>query len=381
MVDRGETGLYHVLAASSLADERTRVLKQGDTFAVFDHYGDIKPGGLGEEGLYHEGTRYLSCLLLELEGSRPFFLSSTVRDENDQLAVALTNPDLFRDGRVWAPLGTLHIALKKFLWQGVCYQQLRVKNHGLGPVEVSLTLHFAADYADIYEVRGIKRKARGEDLRPEVTDDRVVLGYRGLDGVVRRTLLQFAPPPSLFTASTARLDLSLQPQQEAIFYVTVGCERQPETATATRVRRRPHRSRDRLGAVQCLVLPPPFLEWADQRLGEPGGVRPAHDDDRAGHWTVPLRWPALVQHPLRARRDHHRAGVSVAPARPRAGRVGVPGFDPGHGGHPRAGCRARQDLARDPHRRDGRAEGDALWPLLRQRGRHAAVRPAGRRVL
>jgi hypothetical protein len=32
---------YHILAASSRADERTRVLKHGDTFAVFDHYDDI----------------------------------------------------------------------------------------------------------------------------------------------------------------------------------------------------------------------------------------------------------------------------------------------------------------------------------------------------
>ena len=229
MVGRGEAGLHHILAASSLADERTRVLKQGDTFAVFDHYGDIKPGGLGEEGLYYEGTRYLSCLLLELEGSRPFFLSSTVRDENDQLAVTLTNPDLLRDGSIWAPLGTLYIALKKFLWQGVCYQQLRVKNHGLQPLEVSLSLHFAADYADIYEVRGLKRKARGEDLQPEVTGDRVVLGYRGLDRIVRRTLLQFAPQPSILTASTAQLDLSLRPQQDVTFCMTIGCERQPET--------------------------------------------------------------------------------------------------------------------------------------------------------
>src|SRR5450631_4879643 len=84
----------HVLTTSSFADERTRVLKHGDTFAVFDHHGDIKPGGLGEEGLYHEGTRYLACFVLELEGARPFFLSSTVQDEDDQLAVALTNPDL-----------------------------------------------------------------------------------------------------------------------------------------------------------------------------------------------------------------------------------------------------------------------------------------------
>ena len=75
------------------------MLKHGDTFAVFDHYGDIKPGGLGEEGLYHEGTRFLPACCWSWTGSRPFFLSSTVRDENDQLAVALTNPDLFRDGR------------------------------------------------------------------------------------------------------------------------------------------------------------------------------------------------------------------------------------------------------------------------------------------
>jgi len=49
----GEAGPYHILAASGSADERTRVLKHGDTVAVFVHYGDIKPGGLGEEGLYH----------------------------------------------------------------------------------------------------------------------------------------------------------------------------------------------------------------------------------------------------------------------------------------------------------------------------------------
>ncbi|HEV3298989.1 MAG TPA: glycogen debranching N-terminal domain-containing protein, partial [Planctomycetaceae bacterium] len=47
---------FRILAASSLADERTRVLKHGDTFGVFDHYGDIKPEGLGEEGLFHDGT-------------------------------------------------------------------------------------------------------------------------------------------------------------------------------------------------------------------------------------------------------------------------------------------------------------------------------------
>ena len=98
---------HHVLAPSGITDDRTRVLKHGDTFAVFDHLGQIKPGGLGEEGLYHDGTRYLSRLILELDGQPPFFLGSTVRDENDQLSVALTNPDRIRDRRVEVPLGTL----------------------------------------------------------------------------------------------------------------------------------------------------------------------------------------------------------------------------------------------------------------------------------
>ncbi len=219
-----------ILAASSVADERTRVLKHGDTFAVFDHYGDIKPCGLGEEGLYHEGTRFLSCLVLELEGGRPFFLSSTICDANDQLAVALTNPDLLRDGQVWLPLGTLHIGTKKFLWQGVCYQKLCIKNYATERVEAAILMHFEADFADIFEVRGMKRKLHGKPLPPEVTDDLVVLGYRGLDNVVRRTLIGFEPRPALLTSSTAHLDLSLQPQQEAAFFVSIACERAPAVA-------------------------------------------------------------------------------------------------------------------------------------------------------
>jgi glycogen debranching enzyme len=223
--DRHHDNPHQILAPSCVADERTRVLKHGDTFAVFDHHGDVKPGGLGEEGLYHEGTRFLSCLLLELEGQRPFFLSSTIRDENDQLSVDLTNPDLFHEGHVVTPLGTLHISLRKFLWQGVCYQELRVKNHGLAPVSASLAIHFAADFADIFEVRGMKRKARGRDLAPEVSGDQVVLGYRGRDRIRRRSVLTFAPAPARLTAGTALLELSLDPAEAALFQLTIACER------------------------------------------------------------------------------------------------------------------------------------------------------------
>ena len=216
-------------AATGKADERTRVLKHGDTFAVFDRGGDITRAGLGEQGLYHHDTRHLSRFRLDLDGDRPFFLSSTVRDENDQLTVALTNPAAVRDGGVRVPLGTLHLALKKFLWDGICYQQIRIKNHGLAPIAGSVDLQFAADYADIVEISGRKRTTRGEDLCPEVTANRVILGYRGRDDVVRRTILVFSPPPAVVTGSTTSFQFSLRPQDEVVFHATVACERGSST--------------------------------------------------------------------------------------------------------------------------------------------------------
>jgi glycogen debranching enzyme len=242
-----------ITAAGRVAD-RTRVLKHGDTFAVFDHCGDITRGGLGEQGLYHHGTRHLSRFDLELDGRPPFFLGSTVRDENDQLAVALTNFDVADDDEVRVPLGTLHLALKTFLWDGTCYQQLRIKNHGLASVAASVDLHFAADYADIFELSGKKRKARGEDLSAEVTADCVILGYRGLDHVVRRTVLAFSPTPTVLTASTASYRFSLPPQAELGLQAAIACERGSSAARRLRfedARRESEREVGRYRAWSC----------------------------------------------------------------------------------------------------------------------------------
>ena len=72
---------------------RPRTLKHGDTFGVFDHYGDIVPVEGGTEGIYHQDTRYLSGLQLLINGRRPLLLSSIVQDNNALLTADLTNPD------------------------------------------------------------------------------------------------------------------------------------------------------------------------------------------------------------------------------------------------------------------------------------------------
>jgi glycogen debranching enzyme len=218
-----EGGPHQVLVPSGCIDDRTRVLKHGDTFAVFDHLGQIKPGGLGEEGLYHDGTRYLSRLILELDGQPPFFLGSTVRDENDQLSVALTNPDRIRDHRVEMPLGTLYLSIRTLLWEGVCHWRLKATNHGPDHVSASICLGFDADYADIFEVRGMRREARGSDLAPVLTRDGVTLGYVGLDGKRRLTRLRFTPAPGHLAPDRARFELSLRPREEVALDLAIGC--------------------------------------------------------------------------------------------------------------------------------------------------------------
>ncbi|HJT76474.1 MAG TPA: amylo-alpha-1,6-glucosidase [Gemmataceae bacterium] len=263
----GEENPFYIQATSPQADEQNRVLKQGDTFAVFNHYGDITPLGLGEEGLYHEGTRYLSCLLLSLGKERPLFLSSTVKEDNDLLAVDLTNADVTRDSRVIVPRGTLHLFRSKFLWQGVCYERLRLRNYGLEPVSYSLGFHFEADFADIFEVRGTKRARTGHHLDGAVEAGCAVLAYEGLDQVVRRTRLLFAPAPAALDEAEARYELSLKPQEEATFYLTVSCERGGS--------------------------PPRVLAY-DQALAQAGSALEAEQGHGAGVWTASEQFNAWV---------------------------------------------------------------------------------------
>jgi len=222
--DIGLDDPYYIAAPSPPAGERDRVLKHGDTFAVFDHHGDIRPVGMKEQGVFHEGTRFLSCLALRLGRGGPLFLSSTVNQENAILTVDLTNPDI-RDGdRITVPRGILHLFRGVFLWRGACYQRLGLRNYGPVPIDVSFSIRFDADFADIFEVRGTRRPRRGRILPPAVGGGTVVLAYDGLDSVVRRTRLEFSPVPERLTASEAHFTISLAPQQEALVHLTAACE-------------------------------------------------------------------------------------------------------------------------------------------------------------
>ena len=231
----GPVPVFYIPATSSLQERRPRTLKHGDTFAVFDHNGDIIAGPGSPEGLFHADTRYLSHLSLWLGGERPLLLSSTLRADNATLTCDLTNPDLYENGRLVLEHGTIHVRRTKFLWQGACFERLGVRNYSCESCTVRLEMHFGADFADLFEVRGTRRPRRGTAYPPVVRRDRVVIGYVGLDNERRTTSIRFDPAPSMLAADRAVFDLSLPPRGACTIHIET---RFSELDTSEPVRRR-----------------------------------------------------------------------------------------------------------------------------------------------
>lgn len=225
---------YYVRATSALADDRTRVLKDGDTFAVFNRYGDIAALGPVQFGLFFMECRHLSRFVLRVNQRAPLLLNSTVRNDNASISVDLTNLDspVENDGNL--PRGILHIFRSIFLDGSSCYAQLRFSNYGVEPVSAVIDFEFDADFADIFEVRGIPRQRVGRRLPTEVNEHEAVLAYEGLDGILRRTRLRFSPDPDFIRAHDARFQVRLAPKEHAAVYATIICERGPSEMAAPR---------------------------------------------------------------------------------------------------------------------------------------------------
>jgi glycogen debranching enzyme len=211
---------YEIEAKTSLTDRALRNLKHADAFAVFDAHGDIGTLADTAEGLFYRDTRFLSHLELRLEGKRPLLLNSAVHEDKGALSVELTNPDLeIGDSRL--SRDTIFIHRTKFLWYGVCYERISVKNYGSLTRRLRLDLLFNADFHDMFEVRGTQRLRRGSITSRVVSPDRVELRYIGLDRIERRTELEMTPRPVAIDTyrMTAEVELGRYEQRSLFFRI------------------------------------------------------------------------------------------------------------------------------------------------------------------
>ncbi|WP_235336989.1 amylo-alpha-1,6-glucosidase [Pontibacter korlensis] len=229
---RLEDDKYYISADSTYADDRTQVLNHGDTFGIFDRWGDILPIGKGAQGIYYRDTRFISRLELKLNNHRPILLSSNIKEENEILSVDLANPEIVLDNGKVLHHSTIHLRRSQFLKDNLYHEKIEVENFNGESYPLHLSLTLEGDFKDIFEVRGMHRSRRGEVLQTQCQDNRTLtLSYRGLDGLIRKAKVTFPLPFEQYTDDgTIHYWILLSPHQKAVLNYSIAFEQGEEEA-------------------------------------------------------------------------------------------------------------------------------------------------------
>lgn len=175
----------------------TLVLKHERLFLLTDAFGDIRIDERGL-GLYTGDTRVMSRLELRIDGHRPLVLR-TGTGAGYRSIIQMTNPDLVRnplekgDASEMLARQSLGIVRERSVADGLD-ERVRIHNYTMHVERCRLTLTLDADFADVFEVRGVRRPARGERAPAVVDAQEVLFEYRGLDGRIRRTWVRVSEP-------------------------------------------------------------------------------------------------------------------------------------------------------------------------------------------
>jgi glycogen debranching enzyme len=215
---------FYVLASSLTSRRETRLLADAQSFAVFEVGGDIVESPLEALGFFFKDTRFLSGFELSIAGQAPYFLNSYLSDDNAEFRVNLTNPDLAgADGKIELARNSIQIERSWVVVDAALHHRLIVSNYSHAPAKLPFDLVFSVDFADLFEVRGVQRNRRGQDLPVQSDDGRIRFRYRGLDKVTRFTEITFDPLPKALNNRRASFALKLQADECVKLEVRVRC--------------------------------------------------------------------------------------------------------------------------------------------------------------
>jgi glycogen debranching enzyme len=250
---------------------------------VTERHGDVTPRGARELGLFYRDTRHLSHLELRIGDVELVHLSAdTSHDAFNQVDLMVSDVD---QGDVLDdPHNFLHVRRRQLLEDGLV-EEITLTNFLNRAVQLELDIHFDADFADIFEVRGAKRPRRGTSGPPELTSASVTHAYDGLDGIRYATEFAFTPAPSRLAARQASFVLHLAPGGKEQIELSVT----PHRDGARAVRPRAHLRAAHPPAARAHAALPGDVDT------DPDQQRAARSDLRAGD--------------RRRRVDAHRPGV------------------------------------------------------------------------
>jgi glycogen debranching enzyme len=169
-------------------------LIDGKTFVSTVESGDITPPGAPDVGFFHDDTRFLSHLEVKLGGFHTVVLSAN-NERSFASTIELTTGSATLRDTIDLPENTVHVRREQLLSGNHFFDYLTLENFNLRPVEFTIEIIYAADFMDVFQVRGSARHRTGHYFQPVIEADRIRFVYRGLDHVTRMTLVQLSPPP------------------------------------------------------------------------------------------------------------------------------------------------------------------------------------------
>jgi glycogen debranching enzyme len=232
---------YYVLASSLASRRASQVLADGRSFAVFETAGDIIDSPLEAHGFFDSDTRHLNRFEMLIAGAAPYFLNSYLSDDRAQFRATLTNADLGKKGQPdWLSRNSIRVNRGWVLSGAALYHRLTLHNYVGTPVEIEIDFFYSVDFADVFEVRGLRRKRRGEMLNPSVDGNRVELRYRGLDNSVRATEIRFDIAPAQIDDQHAVFVLRLEPGENRELECRITASGESPSYSAVAVNRAPN---------------------------------------------------------------------------------------------------------------------------------------------
>jgi glycogen debranching enzyme len=194
-------------------DELTFVTLQNGEIPVTDNYG---------YGLYYHDCRYLSGFLIKLMGVPPTrILSSDERGFRSTLVA--TNPEVKDcNGKLIEKetiLGSLVATIP-----GCVQHRQTINNFNTFATTMNLTYEFDADFADMFTIRGIAPPTNGKVLPPRCDGKRLYLSYKGEDGHLRNTIIEFDPAPTKVEGRSCTFELNIEPQGSQTVNVVISVE-------------------------------------------------------------------------------------------------------------------------------------------------------------
>lgn len=183
---------------------------RGSTFLSATRGGDVMPPGSPQVGLFSDDTRFLSRLDVRVNGQDPIILSST-NIGADKTRVEMTVRGGSASGaNLDLPVNTVYVHREQLLDRERLFDVLHIQNFHDETVLLKVEISFAADFMDIFQVRGLLRGKSGRYYRPETDRSRVRLCYEGLDHRSRATTISFSPEPQRMDGEHAQWEVELE---------------------------------------------------------------------------------------------------------------------------------------------------------------------------